>query len=312
MGRHHVRCAGLAPGVHLAAVGDRDPAQERNLPDGVPFFADVDNLLDRCDAVVLAVPTDRHAELGSHILKSGRHLLVEKPLATTVEECERLAALSESSGRVLRVGHVERWNGAVLSVRGVLDAPRFVEGHRLAAFDPRGTEVDVVLDLMIHDLDLVLHLFGEEPTRVEAVGVAVFTDRVDIANARLEFPGGALVNLTASRASREPVRKLRMFQEDAYLSLDLAAQKSEIFARNGSSPLGILHDVRSPADGHNPLVKELEGFAAAVRGEPSAGATAEEGRRAVALAGRIRDSIDARRTVWAGEAGGPAWPDAPS
>jgi predicted dehydrogenase len=207
---------------------------------------------------------------------------------------------------------VERLNGAVLAVRERLDSPRFVEGHRLAAFDPRGTEVDVVLDLMIHDLDLILHLFGVEPTRVEAVGVAVFTDRVDIANARLEFPGGELVNLTASRASREPVRKLRLFQEDAYLSLDLNGQRAEIFARDAANAIGIAHETRLAPEGHNPLVAEIDGFASAIRGQASPVATAEEGRRAVALATRIRQSIDARRNVWAAGVGGVGWHDAPS
>jgi len=314
MGRHHVRCALSARGVRLAAVSDVNPDQDRDLPDGVPFTADVDELLDRVQAVVLAVPTDRHEELACRILGAGRHLLVEKPFAATVESCRRIEAAARAADRVVGVGHVERLNGAFASVADTIRHPRFVEGHRLAAFDPRGTEVDVVLDLMIHDLDLVLAVFGADPVRVEAVGVAVLTDRPDIANARLEFPGGALVNLTASRASREPVRKLRIFQPEAYLSLDLGKQATEVYTRDPKSPLGVSRRTAREPDGHNPLVRELEEFAAAIRGEPSRLVGPGEATRAVALAARIRHSIDERSQAWSGSSlpGMPPWAGAPS
>ena len=169
MGRHHVRCSQEARGVELAAVSDVNPAQNRDLPDGLPFTTDVDELLDRCEAVVLAVPTDRHEELACRILGAGRHLLVEKPFAASVRACDRITEAAREAGRVVGVGHVERLNGAYTSVADRIREPRFIEGHRLAGFDPRGTEVDVVLDLMIHDLDLVLGIFGADPTRVEAV-----------------------------------------------------------------------------------------------------------------------------------------------
>jgi len=312
MGRHHVNCARKASGVRLVAACDVDPARGGTIAPDVPFVTDLDELLNRVQAVVLAVPTEAHAELGTRILEAGRHLLVEKPLATSEAECDALEEAARRHDRVLRVGHVERLNGAYRGVRERIRSPRFVEGHRLAAFDPRGTDVDVVLDLMIHDLDLVLDLFGEEPARVEAVGVAVLTGRVDIANARLEFPGGELVNLTASRASREGVRKLRLFQEDAYLSLDLQKQTAEVFARDAGAPLGILRHVHEAPPGHNPLVEELQGFAAAIRGEDAPVATAGQGRRAVALAGRIRESMELRRERWSAAAGDLAWRAGPS
>jgi predicted dehydrogenase len=314
MGRHHVHCAGEAQGVRLAGVCDADPAKERDLPSGVPFTTDVDELLDRCEAVVLAVPTDRHEELACRILAAGRHLLVEKPFAATVAACRRIEAVAQATGRVVGVGHVERLNGAYASVAGRIREPRFVEGHRLAAFDPRGTEVDVVLDLMIHDLDLVLDVFAADAVRVEAVGVPVLTDRVDIANARLEFPGGALVNLTASRASREPVRKLRFFQHETYLSLDLGKQVAEIFTRDARSPLGVSRTTAREPEGHNPLVRELEAFADAIRGEPSRLVGPGEATRAVALAERVRQSIDERLRSWpeAATPGEPPWAGAPS
>ncbi|HMB68667.1 MAG TPA: Gfo/Idh/MocA family oxidoreductase, partial [bacterium] len=177
MGQHHLRCAGLARGMVLTAASDLDPSRQSKVPEGVPFSTAPAEMLAACDAVVLAVPTDRHAALGKQVLAAGKHLLVEKPLAADSKACEELAAAAEASGVVLAVGHVERWNGAMLALRERLRRPRFVEGHRLAGFDPRGTEVDVVLDLMIHDLDLMLSLYGEEPVRVEAVGVPVVSDR---------------------------------------------------------------------------------------------------------------------------------------
>ena len=312
MGLHHVRCATQARGVELAGAGDVNPARREAVPEGTFFTTDVAELLDRCDAVVLAVPTDRHAALGVEILQAGRHLLVEKPLASGEAECEVLRRAAEASGRVLRVGHVERMNGAWQQIRPRLVRPRFAEGHRLASFDPRGTEVDVVLDLMIHDLDLVLQVFGTEPTRVEAVGVPVLTDRVDIANARLEFPGGALVGLTASRVSREPVRKLRIFQADAYFSVDFRAGEAEMVARTPGRAPGVTREaIRSP-EGHNPLVRELEGFAAAIRGEPSDVPDAAAGTRAVRLAGRIRAAIEERRTLWMAASDEAPWGGAPS
>lgn len=312
MGLHHVRCVGLARGMELAAVSDADPDKAASAPEGVPFFSDPADLAGKCDAVVLAVPSDRHEAIGREILAAGCHLLVEKPLAVDLTSCRALMAAAD--GRVLGVGHVERLNGAWAGVRERLAEPRFVEGHRLAVYDPRGTEVDVVLDLMIHDLDLVLDAFGAEPVRVDAVGVAVLSDRVDIASARLEFPGGGLANLTASRVSRKPVRKLRLFQEDAYFSLDLHEQRAEVFSRRPDAPpLGVAVDTLCAPDGHNPLVRELEEFAAAIRGETSALPTAEEGTRAVSLANRILEAIDERRAVWAAAgARGAPWVDAPS
>lgn len=314
MGRHHVRCAAAVQGIRLVAACDVDPARSAGLPEGIRFTTQLPELLELCDAVVLAAPTDRHAELGIEILAAGRHLLVEKPLAANVAECRALERAAAAAGCVLRVGHVERWNGAILALPTRPGRPRFVEGHRLAGFDPRGTEVDVVLDLMIHDLDLVLMLFGADPVRVEAVGVPVLTDRVDIANARLEFDGGELVNLTASRVSREPVRKLRTFDHDTYVSIDLGAQQAEIFSRNGSAPGGVSRAVVSAPEGHNPLVCELESFAAACRGEISPIPGAAEATRSVALALRIVDAIEERAGRWS--AAGPmertGWARAPS
>jgi predicted dehydrogenase len=299
MGRHHLRCIGLAHGVTLAGAMDRDPARGVDLPDGASFTTDLGALLDSCDAAVVAVPTDAHEEVALACLERRVPVLVEKPLAPTAAACRRLEQASRRLGVRLGVGHVERHNGAILETRERIRAVRFVEGHRLAGFDPRGTEVDVVLDLMIHDLDLVLSFVREDPNRVEAVGVAIASGRIDLANARLEFPSGAIANLTASRVSRSPVRKLRIFQPDSYLSLDLGTQSAEILSREPRAvPFGVAMERISAPEGHNPLVRELEDFAAAIRGAPNALVEAPEAARSVALAETIAAEIAERRRAW--------------
>jgi predicted dehydrogenase len=302
MGGHHVRCARQARGIELVGAADIDPARAQSLPAGVPFTTDVDALLADSEAIVLAVPADRHEELGLKALAAGCHLLIEKPLAPSVSACRRLSDAASTYARVVGVGHVERQNGALLGVRGRIRSPRFVEGHRLAGYDPRGSEVDVILDLMIHDIDLVLAMFGVSPQRVDAVGVAVVGERIDIANARLEFPNGGLANLTASRVSREPLRKFRVFQSEAYFSLDLQQQTGEIFRRDAEQqPFGVRLERVERAEGHNPLVRELEEFAAAVRGDTSDLVTTEEGTQAVACAELVREAIERRREQWTAE-----------
>jgi predicted dehydrogenase len=299
MGRHHVRCLGAARGLELCAVMDHDPRKLHDLPEGVPGTADLEEFLDRCDAVVLSVPSDQHEDLGLACLAREKHLLVEKPLAPTASACRRLSEEARRAGVVLGVGHVERMNAAVLAVDGLARNVRFVEADRIAAFDLRGTEVDVILDLMIHDLDLLLHWMGEEPTRVEAVGVAVASERIDIASARLEFAHGAVANLTASRVSRTPSRKVRLFQKDLYCSLDLGAQSAEIVRKDDSKqPFGFAVEKREAPPEHNPLVCELEAFAAAVRGESSRVVLAEEGALAVGVAERILAAIEVRSAAF--------------
>ncbi|MAG63212.1 oxidoreductase [Candidatus Woesearchaeota archaeon] len=294
MGGHHVRCIKAGQGMVLSAVTDADPSRAEALAPGTPFHESVDDLLRHCDAVVLAVPSPLHAEMGIRILDAGKHLLMEKPLAADLRGCDRLAAAAEAAGVVLDVGHVERLNWAYRQTRESVSNPRFVEAHRLGGYDPRGTEVDVVLDLMIHDLDLVLDLFGGEPDRVEAVGVAVLTSRVDIANARLEFPGGALVNLTASRVSRDPVRKMRIFEANGYHSLDLGARCVEVVRRMGPAPMEMDRRVLTAPEDHNPLVDELEEFRRRILGEETRLPGVKGGRRAVALAERVIADIERR------------------
>lgn len=295
MGRHHVRCLATIEGAILAGVMDSDPARSAVAPPEIPFTTELERLFDSCDAVVVAAPSDRHEEIGLACFNAGKHALIEKPLAPTAAQCRRLDEASRRAGLVLAVGHVERWNAAILAIDGRVHAPRFLESDRLAGFDPRGTEVDVVLDLMVHDLDLVLRFVGEEPERVDAVGVAIASDRVDLANARLSFPSGAVANLAASRVSRAPIRKLRVFQSETYFSLDLGAGSAEILRRDATAiPFGVVEEKVSAPEGHNPLVRELQAFAAAVRKEPARLASAAEATRVVETAERILVSIEER------------------
>ena len=223
------------------------------------------------------------------------HLLIEKPLATTLEQADEIVGLAAERGLLVATGHVERFNAAVRAAEQYVSAPRFVESHRLAPFNPRGTDVAVVLDLMIHDIDLVLSLVRSPVEQVDAVGVPVLTPSVDIANARLRFEGGAVANITASRVSRERMRKIRLFQPSGYLSLDLAAGTGEFLRiREGvvlGSPTGempqlaeIVERVELGGDGKEPLRAELESFIAAVHGDGKVVVTGDDGRRALGVA----------------------------
>jgi predicted dehydrogenase len=237
MGRLHaakvVERARAGGGVELAGVSDADTDRARSVAAELGCAAESDprRLFERADAAIVAVPTVHHFEQCSAALAAGLDVLVEKPIAATLEQAERLVALAKQGGRVLQVGHQEWFNAAMRVVRERITAPRFAEIHRLGPFPERGTDVDVVRDLMIHDIEILQQLLRQEPERVDAVGVPVLTDQADIANARLTFPGACVANLTASRVSVAPLRKFRLFQRDAYFSIDFLAQKAALFRR---------------------------------------------------------------------------------
>jgi predicted dehydrogenase len=297
LGFHHARLLREVPGARVVGIHDLDPARAEAVGEqlGLTAFADLDDLLARVDAAVVAVPTTEHAEVALRAIDRGVNLLIEKPIARSLEEADRILAAAEARGLLIATGHVERYNRALRAAEGYLNAPTFVESHRLAPFGPRGTDVAVVLDLMIHDIDLVLALIGREVLRVDAVGVPVLTRSVDIANARIQFEGGAAANITASRVSRERMRKIRFFQPSGYISLDLAAGTGEYLrlrpgarlAEGGEAPLRldeIVERIELHGDGREPLRSELESFVDAVRGEPAVVVTGQEGRRALAVA----------------------------
>lgn len=297
LGRQHARVAARTPGVALVGVHDRHPgrAEEVARSEATAVLADRDAVAGRADAVVVATPTASHAELVTYFLERNLHVLVEKPMASSLSEAEVLVALARSRGRVLEVGHVERYNPAVDAALSRLGAPIFIEGHRLAAPTERSLDIDVVLDLMIHDLQIVDALVRRPVREVRAAGMPVLTDRVDIANARIEFDGGCVANLTASRVSTEPMRKLRIFAPPLYCSIDMRARtvSAHRLVRDGGRPGVAAEPI--PVDSDDALGREIADFAAAVRGGREPVVTGEAGRDALALAERVREAIERHR-----------------
>ncbi|HEY7792110.1 MAG TPA: Gfo/Idh/MocA family oxidoreductase [Vicinamibacterales bacterium] len=296
LGRHHARLLADLDGVQLAAVVDtnRARAEEIAAASGARACTDYHDVLGEVDAVTVAAPTERHAEIAIACLSRGIPVLVEKPMARSLDEADRMIAAAARGGVPLAVGHTERFNPAVEAARPLLRGPRFIEVHRLGTFPERSLDIDVVFDLMIHDLDVALSLTHDEVVAVEAVGVPVLTGRVDIANARLRFAGGCIANLTASRISRDRVRKIRFFQPEAYISIDYAAQKLEhwrLVRGDGARPSIEGGDVEVKQE--EPLRRELMDFVTAIRtGRPPA-VTGDDGRRALALAQAITEKMAA-------------------
>jgi predicted dehydrogenase len=316
LGFHHARIlAGLEDGAEMVGIHDADPERAAAVAEqlGVRAFSTADELFAQVEAAVIAVPTTAHAEVALAGLERGVHLMIEKPIAPSLEEADRILERAEAAGALIQTGHVERFNGALSAAADYLNEPRFIESHRLASFNPRGTDVAVVLDLMIHDIDLVLSLVGEEVRSVDAVGVPVLTPSVDIANARIGFAGGAVANITASRVSRERLRKVRCFQRSGYLSLDLAtgtgeflrlrdpARLGEMMALAAASGAGgadglalddVVERIEFRGDEREPLRRELEAFLAAVRGEQAVVVSGRDGRRGLAVALEIVQRIE--------------------
>ena len=298
LGQHHARVYAALEGVVLAGVYDVDGgrAGEVAARHGSRAHTHLRELLPEVDAVSVAVPTVDHLRVARAALEAGKDVLVEKPMATTLAEADEMIALAEARGAVLQVGHIERFNPAVEVLRSVLE-PRFVEVHRLGSFSPRSLDIDVVLDLMIHDLDLVLSLDGTEAVQVDAVGVSVLTSRVDIANARLRFASGLIANLTASRVSQERVRKFRIFAPRTYVSADLATRETQVYRLGETGADGRpeiqLEQTKAPnVPESEPLRRQLDGFVQAVRDRTRPLVGGADGRRALALAIKILARID--------------------
>jgi predicted dehydrogenase len=233
LGRFHTRVYSELDVCELVGIHDTDTARAAEVAAeyGTVVAEDLGELLKGVDAVSIATPTVSHHEVAKQCLASGVHVLIEKPIARTVEEARELVELAESKGLTISVGHIERFNPAVRAAMSVLSSPKFIEVHRLGVFVPRGTDVAVVLDLMIHDIDLILGTVDSDVTSIEAVGVPVLSSNIDIANARLSFADGCVANITASRVSREKVRKIRFFQSDAYVTIDTLAPRTQVFRR---------------------------------------------------------------------------------
>jgi predicted dehydrogenase len=283
------------------ARADRATAVANEL--GVPAYDRLEELLDAVDAATVVVPTPAHYEVARAALERGKHLLIEKPIAATLAEADELLTIAAKTGALVQTGHVERFNRAIRAALPHVEKARFIESDRLAPFNPRGADVAVVLDLMIHDIDLVRTLVGSHIRDVSAVGVQVLTPFVDIANARLRFEDGAVANITASRVSRERMRKVRIFQESGYLSLDLAAGEGEFFrlrrdvdfaelAKGAQAIEAFVERVPLIAPEGEPLRLEFESFLEAVRGTAPVTVSGEDGREALAVALTIVSEIE--------------------
>jgi predicted dehydrogenase len=296
LGQHHARVYASLPEAALVGVVDALPgrAEEVAGPLGTKVFPSYSDLFGKVDAVSIATPTTLHAKIGEEFLREGIHVLVEKPIAHTLEEADRLIRAARQNGRVLQVGHLERFNPAVMQLREIVRKPRFFEAHRMGLFSPRSLDIDVVLDLMIHDLDIICLLVQSPVAHVSAVGIAILTNRIDIANTRIQFEDGCVANLTASRVSMEKIRKLRLFQKQEYVSLDYTRQDIAVFSLN-RKPGAMIPEIVSrklTPEKKEPLQLELRSFLNAARGLGPIECSGEEGQRALSLALRILEQAE--------------------
>jgi predicted dehydrogenase len=294
LGTLHARKYGAIAGIRLSHVVDVDANRAATLAnecDATPL-TDYRTLAGKVDLVTVASPGVTHHEIASAMLKAGIDVLLEKPMAETLAQARELAALASSSGRILQIGHLERFNPAVVHLHSIVNNPRFVECHRLAPFTERGTDVDVVLDLMVHDLDVILSVAPSEVASLEAVGVAILTDRIDLANARIRFRSGLIANLVTSRVAGRRERKIRFFQPDAYISVDYEARGIQIYrktpAAHGAQFPTISAEQIDLGEG-DPLADEVQAFVDSVRTRSTPAVSAEDGLRVMELTERIKE-----------------------
>jgi predicted dehydrogenase len=325
LGKVHARVYHEISGVDLVAVVDTNQKAAEKVAGewGAKVLDSVKDLVGQVDAVSIAVPTVDHAAVAGVLIEAGIHVLVEKPMTSTLEEGRELVAQSRKAGVVLQVGHVERFNPAVMAAEKHIDTPLFIEAHRLSPFSFRSADIDVVLDLMIHDLDIISHLVGAELEHVDAVGVPIFSEKVDIANARLVYASGCVANVTASRVSAKQMRKIRVFSKDAYVSLDYGERRALIFRKSQKVKSGeirvsdlagqkipnpleffltnIIEVEEVSFDEHEPLKKEVESFLSCVRGEGPPAVSGEAGLRAMEEAEQVKSAIRSHLSMISGK-----------
>jgi predicted dehydrogenase len=296
LGTLHAHKYRAIEGVELRYVADVDHRRADEVAAQTSAAACYDHreLCGQIDLATIASPGVTHHSIAADLMRSGIDVLLEKPMAATLDEARELGAIARADARILQIGHLERFNPAIERLGALLNSPRFIECHRLASFSERGTDVDVVLDLMVHDLDVILSLIQSETTTVEAVGVAVLTDQIDIANARIRFANGLIANLNSSRVSAKRERKIRFFQPDAYLSVDYEARSIQVY-RKSPPPAGGAFPVISAelidlAEG-DPLMDEVRTFVTSVRTRSVPRVTADDGLRVMELSERIRGAI---------------------
>jgi len=307
LGKFHLNNWKEIEGVELVGFFDPDDTNANEVTEkyGLKRFEDINSLLDKIDAADIVAPTNHHFNLCESAIRKGRHVFVEKPLANTIEEGKQIVKMAREAGLKVQVGHVERFNPAYLAVKDLDLNPMFIEVHRLAQFNPRGTEVSVILDLMIHDIDIILSLVQSDVRNIYASGVAVMTDTPDIANVRMEFDNGAVANLTSSRISMKRMRKMRLFQKDAYIGIDFLEKKTEIIKLKqpddvdafsfdletpggGTKTIAVINPISKPV---NAIKEELKSFANAIANNKPTAVSEIDGYLAMELAHRILDKI---------------------
>ncbi len=295
LGRFHAeKYAGLE-GADLIGVVDTDikRAEEVAKKHGTKAYSSYEDVIADCDAVSIVTPTETHCEIGLAFLNKGVDVLIEKPLATSIEEADKLIAAADSSGAILQVGHLERFNGAVLALEGKVSRPMFIESHRLSTFTERSLDVDVVLDLMIHDIDIILNLVHSEVESVDAVGIPVISGKVDMVNARIKFVNGCVANVTASRVSKDRLRRVRLFQSDAYIAIDYAAQHISIarLVPGEAGKLPTIVDEELDIERKDSLKEEIKSFINCVIEKKAPLVSGRDGKRALEVAQKIQKSI---------------------
>ena len=295
-GRNHVRVVHQLEQADLAGVLDPDPARAADAVAayGCPVFENLEQLAEHADAAIVASPTITHADIGCRLMERGLDVLVEKPIAHDAAGAARLIETAERLGKILQIGHLERFNPAVIALEAAITRPLFFEIHRMSEFSPRCLDVDVVLDLMIHDIDIVLSLTGKKPEEIRAAGVSILSPKVDIANVRLQFPGGCIANLTASRVSTERVRKLRLFQPHEYISLDYSRQDAVRFRVNPPMKIDF---AALPVVKNEPLRLEIEGFIDSIQTRRAPRVSGPQAASALEVAREILDKIEEHSTL---------------
>jgi predicted dehydrogenase len=298
LGQAHARVYDSLEQSELVAVCDINENQGRAIAErhATRYVRDYRELLGQVEAVSIATPTINHHEIALAFLEAGVHVLVEKPIARTLEEADEMIGVAESKNLILQVGHIERFNPAFVALSARVERPRFFEAHRMAVFTPRSLDIDVVMDLMVHELDIIASLVKSEVVKLDAVGIPILTPRIDLANARLEFADGCVANITASRVSGERLRKLRVFQPNEYYSLDYAEQQVAMLKLTPPKTAGALPEI-SPLglqiEKREPLLAEIESFIATVQSRTPPAVSGAEGRRALALAIEVLEKIKA-------------------
>jgi predicted dehydrogenase len=310
LGQHHARIYKELPQADLVGIYDSDPSRmaEMARAHDTRAYDSMDDLLADVSAVSIVVPTNLHHEIGKKALSAGKHALVEKPITETVEQGHDLVELARSKNVTLYTGHTERFAPALRTAREWVSKPRYIEALRMAGFGLRGTDVSVIHDLMIHDIDLVLSMVDSPIEKVEAVGVPVFTSNLDIANARLSFADGTIASLTASRVSMDRLRKMRFFQGDAYISVDFIKRDVRVYKRKGEklaelppagvSMLDLVEMVMPPVAEEEPLKLEIEDFLLSTAGKTRPQVTGEAGVRALEVVSRLIEDIESRLKIW--------------